>query len=186
MKRFALLYFLFLAFTVNSQTVAINFDKTSQQQRYAVLRIEKALEEKGYKLSGMPANIKIDLSLQASLGSESFSIKKEKQTISIIGGDERGLIYGCLSLEEDIGNGISLNNCKTKNEKPFLAFRAIKYDLPWDTYRHSYALELHDQTCRDTSYWKAFLDMMAVNRFNTLTLWNLHPYTFFNKAKEFS
>ena len=87
MKGFALLYFLFLAFTVNSQTVAINFDKTSPQQRYAVLRIEKVLKENGYKLTGMPVNFKIDLSLQANLGSESFLIKKEKQAISIIGGD---------------------------------------------------------------------------------------------------
>jgi hypothetical protein len=89
-------------------------------------------------------------------------------------------------LAEDIGNGIPLNNCKAKNEKPFLAFRAIKYDLPWDTYRHSYALELHDQTCRDTSYWKAFLDMMAVNRFKyTYTLESSSLY-FFDQAKEFS
>ena len=187
MKKIALLYFLFFAFIQKaiSQTVAINFDKASSQQRYGVLRIENALKVKGYKLSAMPAAIQINLSLQAKLGSEAFSIKKAKQTIDIIGGDERGLIYGCLSLAEDIGNGISLNNCKTKNEKPFLAFRAIKYDLPWDTYRHSYALELHDQTCRDTSYWKVFLDMMATNRFNTLTLWNLHPYTFLIKPKNF-
>ena len=128
---------------------------------------------------------RINLSLQASFGAESFSIKKEGQAIHVIGGDERGLIYGCESLAEDIRNGISLTNIKTKTEKPFLPFRGIKYDLPWDTYRHSYALELHDETCRDTAYWKAFLDMMVENRFNTLTLWNLHPYPFLIKSKNF-
>ena len=119
MKGIILFYFLFLAFiqTLTSQTVVINFDKASSQQHYAALRIENVLKEKGYKLSLSPADFQIDLSLQSKLGSESFSIKKEKQKINIIGGDERGLIYGCLSLAEDIGNGISLNNCKTKNEK---------------------------------------------------------------------
>jgi hypothetical protein len=119
MKRVLLFYFLFFAFiqTVISQTVAINYDKASPQQHYAALRIENALKEKGYNLSGPPANFEIDLSLQTKLGSESFSIKKEKQVINIIGGDERGLIYGCLSLAEDIGNGISLNNCKAKNKR---------------------------------------------------------------------
>lgn len=187
MKKASLLYLLIFVFiqTAISQTVALNFDNTSSKQHYAVLRLKNALIKKGYKLSGMPATFEIRLSLEDKLGAESFSIKKEKQVIHIIGGDERGLIYGCLSLAEDIGNGISLNNCKTKNEKPFLAFRAIKYDLPWDTYRHSYALKLHDQTCRDTSYWKAFLDMMVANRLNTLTLWNLHPYTFLIKPKSF-
>jgi hypothetical protein len=94
MKRIVILCFLSLAFTqtATSQTIAINFDKASPQQRYAALQIENALKGKGYKLSLMPAAFQIDLSLQAKLGSESFSIKKEKQTISIIGGDERGLI----------------------------------------------------------------------------------------------
>ncbi len=188
MKRLVLLYFIFFAFiqTVTSQTVAINFDKTSSQQRYAALQLENALKEKGYKLSLMPAAFQIDLSLLANLGTESFSIKKEKQIIHITGGDERGLIYGCLSLAEDIGNGISLNNCKTKNEKPFLAFRAIKYDLPWDTYRHSYALELHDQTCRDTSYWRSFPGYDGCKSFQySYTLESSSLY-FFDQTKEFS
>src|SRR6187402_118963 len=105
MKRFVLFYFFLLAFiqTVSSQTIAINFIKTSPQQHYAALRLENALKEKGYKLSPLPAAFQINLSLPANLGSESFSIKKDKQTISILGGDERGLIYGCLSLAEDIG-----------------------------------------------------------------------------------
>jgi hypothetical protein len=53
MKRIILFYFLLLVSiqTVTSQTVAINFDKTSPQQRYAALRLENALKEKGYKSS---------------------------------------------------------------------------------------------------------------------------------------
>ena len=80
MKKAILLYFPILAFiqTTFSQNVTINFDKTSSQQRYAALRIENALKEKGYKLSEKPATFQINLSLQATLGSESFSIKKGK------------------------------------------------------------------------------------------------------------
>jgi hypothetical protein len=187
MKRFVFICFSFFNVTqiTTGQTVSINFDRNSAQQSFAATRIQNALKEKGYKLPGGSAMFRINLSLQASFGAESFSVKKEGQAIHIIGGDERGLIYGCQSVAEDIRNGISLTNIKSKAEKPFLPFRAIKYDLPWDTYRHSYALELHDETCRDTAYWKAFLDMMAENRFNTLTLWNLHPYPFLIKSKNF-
>lgn len=95
------------------------------------------------------------------------------------------MIYGSLSLEEDVRNGIPLQQIKSVSEKPKLPFRAIKFDLPWDTYRHSYALDLHVETCRDTNYWEAFLNMMVENRFNTLTLWNLHPYTYMIRAKNF-
>ena len=168
------------------QTFNIRFDKTSVQQQYGVSKLEATLKSKGYSINEPSALYQIDLAInKIQLEPEAFAIKLVKQKITITGGDERGLIYGCLSLAEDLRNGITLKDCKTKNEKPFLPFRAIKYDLPWDTYRHSYALELHDQTCRDTNYWKAFLDMMVENRFNTLTLWNLHPYTFLIKPTNF-
>jgi len=79
----------------------------------------------------------------------------------------------------------SIVKIKSKSETTRLHFRAIKFDLPWDTYRHSYALTLHQETCGDLKYWEAFLDMMCENRFNVLTLWNLHPYTFLIKPKNF-
>ncbi|HEY6504974.1 MAG TPA: glycoside hydrolase family 20 zincin-like fold domain-containing protein, partial [Chitinophagaceae bacterium] len=169
-----------------SQSVSIHCDKTSPQQVYAAAAIEKALVKKGYSVNGSATTYTINLAVDTKqLSQESFTIAVAGKTITITGSDERGLIYGSLSLAEDIRNGTALKNCKPKNEKPFLPFRAIKYDLPWDTYRHSYALELHSPTCRDTSYWRSFLDMMAENRFNSLTLWNLHPYTFLIKPKNF-
>ena len=187
MKNLASYCFIAVLFTqsVYPQSFTIRYNTNSIQQRYAVSKLEKALLNKGYKTSITSPVFIIKLTLNNLSGAESFSIQPSKQTININGGDERGLIYGCLYLAEDIRNGISLKDCKSKTEKPFLPFRAIKYDLPWDTYRHSYALELHDQTCRDTAYWRAFLDMMAENRFNTLTLWNLHPYPFLIKSKNF-
>ncbi len=169
-----------------SQTVSLQYNHSSLQQQYAASVIEKQLKEKGYSIKENAAEYKIGLTInQKQYAAEAFAIKIAGKNISIVGGDERGLIYGCFSLMEDISNGVALKDCNTKMEKPFLPFRAIKFDLPWDTYRHSYALDLHDQTCRDTSFWKAFLDMMAENRFNSLTLWNLHPYTFLIKPKNF-
>jgi hypothetical protein len=169
-----------------STTVKIDFDKSSSRQVYAASRLENSLKEKNCQIVGSNADFSIHLKIDKNrLAQEAFEIKKENNSVEITGGDERGLIYGCLSLSEDIQNGVSLDRCKTRNEKPQLPFRAIKYDLPWDTYRHSYALDLHDQTCRDTVYWEAFLDMMVGNRFNSLTLWNLHPYPYLIKSKNF-
>ncbi|NQU86923.1 MAG: hypothetical protein HQ541_14300 [Mariniphaga sp.] len=173
-------------FNCFSQSVNIQFDKTSEQQLYAASKLEKTLRENNYSISNSSADNEIQFNIDSViLGNESFSISTNKKLIEITGGDERGLIYGALSLVEDLRNGIELQNCIARNEKPFLSFRTIKYDLPWDTYRHSYALDIHDQTCRDTSYWETFLDMMVENRFNGLSLWNLHPYTFLIKPKNF-
>ncbi|MEJ7767843.1 MAG: glycoside hydrolase family 20 zincin-like fold domain-containing protein, partial [Chitinophagaceae bacterium] len=153
---------------------------------WGTLKLKKALLEKGITVRETKADMEINLAVDAAkVGKEAYSIITDGKRITVMGGDERGMIYGSLSLVEDLGNGISLRNIKASSEKPNLPFRAIKFDLPWDTYRRSYALDLHVQTCKDLNYWEAFLDMMSSNRFNALTLWNLHPYTYMIKAKNF-
>ncbi|MDH6312898.1 hypothetical protein M2137_001683 [Parabacteroides sp. PFB2-10] len=162
-------------------SVHIHFDSNSRQQQYAATMLQKTFN---INPAGR-ASYEVAFAIDTALGEEAFSLSNESRMICITGGDERGLIYGAHSLAEDIRNGIPLEKVQSKNEKPRMALRAVKYDLPWDTYRHSEALSLHSETCKDTTYWEAFLDMMAENRLNSLSLWNLHPYPFLIKAKNF-
>ena len=161
------------------QSVSIQYTDSSRQETYAANALKKTLKEKGYSVEQENGKYQINFSIDGQrLVAEAFTISPNGNAINITGGDERGLIYGALSLLEDIRNGIRLNDCRQKSEKPRLALRAVKYDLPWDPYRNSTALHLHDKTCRDTTYWEAFLDMMAENRLNSLSLWNLHTYPY--------
>ncbi|GAA4470528.1 hypothetical protein GCM10023189_59260 [Nibrella saemangeumensis] len=187
MKQLLLLLITYVGFTSTAvaQRVHIQTPDTSPQTTYAANRLKKALQERRYTLTS-PADYTIRLTLDAGkLGKEAYTLAPEGKTIRITGGDPAGLIYGCLSLAEDLRNGVSLPQIKAKSENPTLPFRAIKYDLPWDTYRHSYALDQHIETCRDVAYWERFLDMMVENRFNVLSLWNLHPYTFMIRPTNF-
>jgi len=34
-------------------------------------------------------------------------------------------------------------------------------------------------------FWELFLDMMVENRFNKLTLWNLHPYNYLIRTESY-
>ncbi len=117
------------------------------------------------------------------LASESYKIDANGKTVKITGGDETGLMYGLLELEEQLENGNS--SIQSKQESPNLSFRALKFNLPWNSYRTGKALQLHYETCRDTSFWESFLDMMAQNRFNKLTLWNLHPFNFLVRTEKY-
>lgn len=169
-----------------SQSVNIVYDEASPQANYAAEMLGTILSSNEYTMSAAKANIVITLSSNAKqLKEEAYTIRTNGKTIAITGGDNRGMIYGSLALAEEVRNGVRLEAIKSQSEKPHLSFRAIKFDLPWDTYRHSDALDLHYETCKDLNYWKAFLDMMVENRFNSLTLWNLHPYTFMIKPKNF-
>jgi hypothetical protein len=169
-----------------SQRVEIVYDKTSPEESYAVGILGRVLSSKQYQLNSLKAGITIALLTNSKQAApEAYTITADTKKITVTGGDKRGTIYGCLSLVEEVRNGTRLEKVKPRSEKPHLSFRAIKFDLPWDTYRHSDALDLHYQTCKDLAYWKAFLDMMVANRLNALTLWNLHPYTFMIKPKNF-
>jgi hypothetical protein len=95
------------------------------------------------------------------------------------------MVYGALALAEAVRNGTPLGEVGASEQAPNLEFRAIKLNLPWQTYRPSSALDQHYQTARDIRYWEAFLDMMVENRLNVISLWNMHPYTFMVRPKSF-
>jgi hypothetical protein len=184
-------YILAMAFTVwfsaaFAQPVRMVYNKAVPQATYAAGKLGAALTAKGYALNHAPTSMVITLSINSkNLGAEAYQILANGKNITITGGDHRGLIYGSLSLAEEVRNGGRLEAVKPRKEQPRYSLRAIKFDLPWDTYRHSDALDLHYETCKDLDYWKAFMDMMVENRLNSLTLWNLHPYTFMIRPKNF-
>jgi hypothetical protein len=178
--------FIGLAPAAVSQQVHILFDKHSPQAVYAAQRLEITLLHQGYSVKETPVDYVISLAVDSGrLASEAYAIQPAGKKILVTGGDAGGLIYGSLSLAESLSNGIPLQKIKASSESPDLPFRAIKFNLPWDAYREGYAMDLHQETCQQVDFWKAFLDMMAENRFNALTLWNLHPFTFMIRPKNF-
>lgn len=188
MKKKTLLFSCFLLISAAAQAVnivSVQYDTSSLQTSYAAKILTQALSERGIELKSTQADYQISFQIHSDLDAESYTIKPGKKIIMITGGDGRGVLYGALSLAEDLRNGTALDQIRAKSESTNLHFRAIKYDLPWDTYRHSYSLTQHQETCASLEYWEAFLDMMAENRFNALTLWNLHPYTFLIKPTKF-
>jgi hypothetical protein len=156
----------------------------SPQAAYARRRLENALVEPALKLPP-DAPIQIDLALDAKLGAEAFSIGTRGLHVTITGGDNRGLIYGALEAREQLLNGVAIEKLGGHESTPKLAFRGIKFNTPWDTYRPTSALDQHYDTVRDLEYWEAFLDMMVENRFNAISLWTLHPFTYMIVPKNF-
>ncbi len=168
--------------------VYLEFDKSMPQAVYASGKLEEALTRNGYYLAGETSegNLRISIAIDtASLDDEAYSLATEGNTIRITGGDRRGMIYGCLSLAEDIRNGLDIGDIKPGSEQPHYPMRAIKHNTSWYSYRPSSALDQHYETLRNPGYWEAFLDMMAENRFNSLTIFNLHPFVYMIIPKNF-
>jgi len=121
-----------------------------------------------------------------AIGPEGYSIKKlSGKKVAVISSDPAGSMYSILDIAEQLQMGKTLKTIEEKSINPKLPFRAIKFNLPWNSYRVHESLQLHYETVRDLEFWKSFLDMMAENRFNALTLWNLHPFPYMIRPKNF-
>ena len=122
----------------------------------------------------------IRLIADAQLGPEAFDMHVEPARggarVEIQGGDGRGICHALLDLTVQVRRGATWSAIQPVRGRPHLSFRALKFNLPWCSYRAHPALDLHTDTCRDLVFWQRLLDMLAYNRFNALTLWNLHNW----------
>lgn len=202
----------FLAAAVISANgrVAVVFDTNSPLLRFAAGKLGEALRDTGEATAYVPTELGLaprqqnpiaivvysseaaartnGLSL-AGLQKEGFQISRFSSagelTIRVIARDEIGAMYGAFDLAEQIRIRGKADQVEEKVSNPRFPFRAIKFNLPWSPYRPGPATDVHLATCRDLKFWQRFLDMMAQNRFNALTLWNLHPFTYMVRPKNF-
>ncbi|MEW9856317.1 hypothetical protein [Novosphingobium sp. M1R2S20] len=174
--------------SAHAESVYIAKDASLPQAEYVSRRLAFALREGGHTVTAEPRGSEYLISVavgEGQLAPEAFTIIPEGRHITVYGGDARGMVYGGLALAEQVRSGVALDQVKPRTESPRFPFRAIKHNLPWDSYRPSKALDQHLATTRDLAYWEAFLDMMVENRFNALTLWNLHPWTYMIRPRNF-
>lgn len=132
------------------------------------------------------AGILFPWKMYQELPPEGFQIVRSGKRLIIIGGDEKGSMYGILDVGEQISNSKGdYKSVREKREVPRLSFRAIKFNLPMMAYRSSISLTQQDFVIHDLKFWESFLDMMAKNRFNVISLWSMHPYHYMIRAKNF-
>ena len=129
----------------------------------------------------------IDSSEFAGIKTEGFRFKwsKDYKTLCLLHRDAVGALYGILEIKENLESGKPWSSIPEKTTNPHLEYRIIKFNLPWSPYRNHEAITLHTSTCRDLKFWEKFLDKMVDDRWNALSLWNIHPFPFIIKSKSF-
>lgn len=97
-----------------------------------------------------------------------------------IGGDRVGAMYGGIHLGEIAAAG-AITDLADGDHTPYLARRGIKFNIPLDKRQPSFddngtsGLE-NFQHVWDLNFWKEYLDTLARQRYNVLSLWNRHPF----------
>jgi len=164
-----------LASCVNKPGITISNQLTGKPVQYGISELQKVKNHSG--------NWVVQTTLDPNLAAEAFQLSISGENITVSGGDATGIMYGLLSIKEQLNS--NQKEINPENESPRFPFRAIKFNLPWNSYRIGEALQQHYESCRDTMFWHSFLDMMAENRFNALTLWNLHPFNYLVKTAKY-
>ena len=161
--------------------VVVQIDGDDPIERYAVARIQNAFAEH-------PAwpDMRVRFGLNENLPAEGYRLEVVSEgkhpTVKIAGGDARAALR-IDELAGAVGQG-SVGGETGAGKRP-VSVCALKFNLPWVSYRAGESLSLHKETCRDLAFWEEFLDMMVDNRFNALTLWSLHPFHLMIRNEQF-
>lgn len=187
------------------------YDPANPAIRFASGDVQAALERKGFavatatpdRLSDHTAALQIVITtIQAALPgqppvsgltAQGYAIRRAGTGASrwwAIGADETGAMYGGLELAEAIQLTGSLTGVGDREVNPHIASRGIKFNIPLDARSPSYSDDSSSAQANvaemwSMDFWKQFLDEMARQRFNMLSLWNLSPFPSLVKVPEY-
>ncbi|MGB2821898.1 MAG: carbohydrate-binding family 6 protein [Phycisphaerae bacterium] len=166
---------------------------------FAAAEIRTALEANGFSVTEAPLGtaeapagaVRVRLAVAGDKGAEPgrAAIRPQgyalriagKSVYEVTGADAAGAMYGGLALAEMIRHEKGLPRGDDADCAPAIARRGIKFNIPLDARTPSYddtgdAAQTNIPHMWDFAFWREFLDDMARHRYNTLTLWNPHPF----------
>jgi hypothetical protein len=112
------------------------------------------------------------------LPEQGYSVSVDGGTLVIAGADTAGAMYGALDAARGFaGDG----GIRIGAVSPHILRRGVKFNIPLDARTPSYSdsgdsAQENIANVWDFSFWQGFLDRMARNMFNVLSLWNLSPF----------
>jgi hypothetical protein len=114
---------------------------------------------------------------------EAFALRRAGSTLIVAGSDANGVLYGALELASRIRDAHTLPASLSVDDHPHMKLRGavIGMQKPAITYEgaeYDYRYTPEDfPFFYDKAYWTRYLDMLAEERYNSLYLWNGHPFT---------
>jgi hypothetical protein len=169
---------------------------SSAMGRFTGQEIRKSLEKAGYTVEMIPegrpstgGSIDIAITTRQASGAtfspsrpEGFLVRRKLGGfVEITGVDAAGAMYGGLELAEQIRLNKDVDAIDQGVFNPKIARRGVKFNIPLDARTPSYddtgdSAQNNIETVWDFAFWERYLDEMARNRYNVLTLWNPHPF----------
>ena len=180
-----------------SSNVYLSLPKLSSARvNFGVEKLSKSLLKNQYHIVAKPSNkntltVLISNQFDQNLAKEGFNINRTKNTISITAHDDSGLLYACLDLADSINETGKIPELLNVTDHPQMVLRGTCVGIQKPTllpgrgtYEYPYTPETFPWLY-DKDLWIKYLDMMMENRYNSLYLWNGHPFSSLVKLKEY-
>lgn len=166
-----------------AKPATVRVETPSGPASFAAAEIEAALKLRP------PADIPIVLRESADVAPEAFRLQVSGGTITVLGGGPGGVMYGGLELAEEIRLR-GWEGIEPVDRTPHFAMRGVKFNAPLDLRTPSYtdmgdSAQANIGTVWDFAFWREFLDQLARDRYNYVSLWNLHPFPSLVKVPEY-
>lgn len=190
MKRITSLILLVFVSPVLIAQVTLHYPKKIRGIELGIAKVKDVLVRHNYPVSEGPSQagefaLKIVMEQDNAIKTEGYKIEKKGNQITIRARDESGIRYGLLAFAEQFSMKKDWSKITSQSVNPTFAVRTIKFNLPWEPYRESRSMEYHLSTCRDLKFWESYLNMMFENRLNVLALYNMHPFPYMVKLKDY-
>ena len=196
-KIFITLLTAFMCLAVEAQTVCINTSKhASAREQYAKEYLQRKLTALGYEVTAKKG-LSITLANANSGAAEGYTIAKDKRGITVRGNDATGVIYGCVELADRIRQAGNMDKFvatirqHSVKEAPQMVMRGTCIGLQKTVYLPGHGVYEYPYTPEnfpwfyDKQEWVKYLDMMVENKYNSLYLWNGHPFASLVKLKDY-
>jgi len=114
---------------------------------------------------------------------------RNKSVIWILGRDDAGVMYGGLEAAELIRIK-GLEAVENQLQNPYMKVRGTKFNIPLDMRTPTYT-EPSDAAQKNMAemwsfeFWREYIDNLARNRFNLISLWSMHPFPSMVKVPEY-
>jgi hypothetical protein len=170
----------------------LNAKDASPRELYGAQQLRAALSG----LNGAPAEARILAAVRSApelahfdlpefwpQAQEAFLIRQVGRSWIVTGSDPSGVLYGELELADRIRAAHALPGGIDDMEHPALKLRGVcigmqKQEITYEGAEYDYPYTPENfPFFYDKAQWTRYLDMLAEERYNTLYLWNGHPFT---------
>jgi hypothetical protein len=188
-----------------AQNADVVSDRETPQLRFAKQELDAALQGQRFfvyhgatklPLKVGTRNMRIRIETRADspgIQAEGFIItradREDEIQVHVVSIDTAGALYGTLELAEQIRTrGVEGVSATARN--PYMRLRGTKFNIPLDLRTPSYSdmgdpAQANIATVWDFNFWRDYLDQLARDRYNFVSLWNLHPFPSMVKVPEF-